>query len=52
MQTSGIGPAKDARDIQAIGTALVERLTADFENTMAGIDLWGFRFGRVLLGPD
>ena len=38
MQTTGIGPAKDAHDIQALGTTLVEKLTADFENTMAEIE--------------
>ena len=38
MQTTGIGPAKDAHDIQALGTAKVEKLIADFENTMAEIE--------------
>ena len=38
MQTTGIGPAKDAHDIQALGTTLVEKLTEDFENTMAEIE--------------
>jgi hypothetical protein len=38
MQTSGIGPAKDAHNIPALGTTMVEKLTADFENTMAGIE--------------
>ena len=37
MQTTGIGPAKDAHYIQALGT-IVEKLTADFENTMAEIE--------------
>jgi hypothetical protein len=36
MQTTGIGPAKDAHDIQALGT-IVEKLTADL-NTMAEIE--------------
>jgi ATP-dependent exoDNAse (exonuclease V) alpha subunit len=38
MQTTGIGPAKDARDIQALGTTRVEKLTADFESTMTEIE--------------
>jgi hypothetical protein len=38
MQTTGIGPAKDARDIQALGTAKLEKLTADFEKTMSEIE--------------
>ena len=38
MQTTGIGPTKDAHDIQALGTARLEKLTADFENTMAEIE--------------
>jgi uncharacterized protein YpuA (DUF1002 family) len=38
METTGIGPTKDAHDIQALGTARLEKLTADFENTMAEIE--------------
>src|SRR5919199_215236 len=38
METTGIGPTKDAHDIQALGTTKVEKLTADFENTMAEIE--------------
>jgi hypothetical protein len=38
MQTSGMGPTKGAHDIQALGTTLVEKLTADFESTMAEIE--------------
>jgi uncharacterized protein YpuA (DUF1002 family) len=38
METTGIGPTKDAHDIQALGTTRLERLTADFENTMADIE--------------
>jgi hypothetical protein len=38
MQTVGIGAAKDAYDIQALGAARVEKLTADFENTMSEIE--------------
>ena len=38
VQTMHIGPAKDAHDIQALGTTRLENLTADFENTMAEIE--------------
>jgi molybdopterin-biosynthesis enzyme MoeA-like protein len=38
METTGIGPTKDAHDIQALGTTKVEKLTADFENTIAEIE--------------
>jgi hypothetical protein len=38
MQTVGIGPARNAQDIQALGTIRLEKLTADFENTMAEIE--------------
>jgi hypothetical protein len=38
MQTIGIGPTKDAHDIQALGTTRLEKLTADFENTMSEIE--------------
>jgi uncharacterized protein YpuA (DUF1002 family) len=38
METTGIGPTKDAHDIQALGTTRLEKLTADFENTMAEIE--------------
>ena len=38
MKTTGIGPTKDAHDIQALGTTKVENLTAEFENTMAEIE--------------
>ena len=38
MQTTGIGPTKDARDIQALGTTHLEKLTAEFENTMSEIE--------------
>ena len=38
METTGIGPTKDARDIQALGTTRLEELTADFENTMSEIE--------------
>ena len=37
MQTIHIGPANDAHDIQALGATRLEKLTADFENTMAEI---------------
>lgn len=37
METTGIGPTKDAHDIHALGTTRLEKLTADFENTMAEI---------------
>ena len=37
MESTGIGPAKDAHDIQALGNTRLEKLTADFENTMAEI---------------
>ena len=38
METMHIGPTKDAHDIQALGTTKVEKLTADFENTMSEIE--------------
>jgi hypothetical protein len=38
MQSTGIGPTKDAHDIQALGSTSLEKLTADFENTMAEIE--------------
>ena len=38
MQTMHIGPAKDAHDIQALGTTRLEKLTADFEATMSEIE--------------
>jgi ATP-dependent exoDNAse (exonuclease V) alpha subunit len=38
METMHIGPTQDAHDIQALGTTKVEKLTADFENTMAEIE--------------
>ena len=38
METTGIGPTKDAHDIQALGTTRLEKLTADFENTMTKIE--------------
>jgi len=38
MQTTGIGPTKDAHDIQALGTKRLEKLTAEFENTMSEIE--------------
>jgi hypothetical protein len=38
FDTMHIGPAKDAHDVQALGTARLEKLTADFENTMAWIE--------------
>jgi hypothetical protein len=38
IQSVGIGPTKDAHDIQALGTTKVEKSTADFENTMAEIE--------------
>ena len=38
MQTMHIGSAKDAHDIQALSTTRLEKLTADFENTMAQIE--------------
>jgi uncharacterized protein YpuA (DUF1002 family) len=38
METTGIDPTKDVHDIQALGTARLEKLTADFENTMAEIE--------------
>ncbi len=38
METTGIGPTKDAHDIHALGTTRLEKLTADFENTMADIE--------------
>jgi hypothetical protein len=53
MQTMHIGPAKDAHDIQALGTTRLENLTADFENTMAEIENESdYDMGDVLLGPD
>ena len=38
METTGIGPTKDAHEIQALGTTRLEKLTADFENTMTEIE--------------
>jgi uncharacterized protein YpuA (DUF1002 family) len=38
METTRIGPTKDAHDIQVLGTTRLEKLTADFENTMAEIE--------------
>ncbi|HYY49903.1 MAG TPA: hypothetical protein VE643_03460 [Nitrososphaeraceae archaeon] len=38
METTGIGPTKDAHDIRALGTTRLEKLTADFENTMTEIE--------------
>jgi hypothetical protein len=38
MQTMHIGPAKDAHDIQALGTTRLEKLTADFEAIMSEIE--------------
>ena len=38
MQSMHIGPAKDAHDIQALGTTRPEKLTADFEDTMTEIE--------------
>jgi ATP-dependent exoDNAse (exonuclease V) alpha subunit len=38
IQSVDIGPTKDAHDIHALGTTRVEKLTADFENTMAEIE--------------
>ena len=38
IETTGIGPAKDAHDIQVLGTTRLEKLTADFENTMTEIE--------------
>jgi hypothetical protein len=38
METSGIGPTKDAHDIQALGTTGLEKITADFETTMSEIE--------------
>jgi len=38
MQTTGIGPTKDAHDIQALGTTRLEKVTADFESTMSEIE--------------
>jgi vacuolar-type H+-ATPase subunit E/Vma4 len=38
MQKMRIGPANDAHDIQSLGTTRLEKLTADFENTMAEIE--------------
>ena len=38
METTGIGPTKDAHEIQALGTTRLEKLTADFENTMSEIE--------------
>ena len=38
METTGIGSTKDAHDIHALGTTRLEKLTADFENTMAEIE--------------
>ena len=38
MQTTGIGTAKDAHEIQVLGTNRLEKLTADFENTIADIE--------------
>jgi uncharacterized protein YpuA (DUF1002 family) len=37
-ETMHIGPTKDTHDIQALGTTRLEKLTADFENTMAQIE--------------
>src|SRR4051812_30589007 len=33
-----IGPANDAHDIQALGSSRIEKITADFENTMSEIE--------------
>jgi hypothetical protein len=38
MQTTRIGPTKDAHDIQALGTKQLIKLTAEFENTMSEIE--------------
>ena len=38
METTGIGPTKDTHDLHALGTTRLEKLTADFENTMAEIE--------------
>jgi uncharacterized protein YpuA (DUF1002 family) len=38
IQSTGIGPTKDAHDIQALGVTRLEKLTADFENTMSEIE--------------
>jgi hypothetical protein len=38
MQTMHIGPAKDAHDIQALGSIRLEKLTADFEAIMSEIE--------------
>ena len=38
METTGIGPTKDAHEIQTLGTTRLEKLTADFENTMTEIE--------------
>jgi hypothetical protein len=38
MQTVGVGTAKDVHDIHALATTRLEKLTADFENTMAEIE--------------
>jgi molecular chaperone GrpE (heat shock protein) len=38
METTGIGPTKDAHEIQALSTTRLGKLTADFENTMAEIE--------------
>jgi ATP-dependent exoDNAse (exonuclease V) alpha subunit len=38
MQTMHVGPANDAHDIQALGSSRIEKITADFENTMAEIE--------------
>src|SRR5919202_195315 len=38
MQTTGIGTAKDSHEIQVLGTNRLEKLTADFENTIADIE--------------
>jgi hypothetical protein len=38
MQTMHIGSVKDAHDIHALGTTRLEKLTADFENTMTEIE--------------
>ena len=38
MESTGIGPTKDAHDIQALGTIRLEKLTADFEAIMSEIE--------------
>jgi ATP-dependent exoDNAse (exonuclease V) alpha subunit len=38
IQSRGIGPTKDAYDIQALGATRLEKLTGDFENTMSEIE--------------